>query len=72
MLDRLMNNPRLLFWIALVAIIVNCSFLTITRTLFKGESSMLSIFLDFTPLYSFLFAFWFFKNLAQSTMNSPN
>jgi hypothetical protein len=65
-----LQNPRRLFWIALVAIIFNCSALTVTKTVYNGDPTILSVVLDFFPLYGFLFAFWFFKNLAASSV--PN
>jgi hypothetical protein len=63
------QNPKVLFWIALVLILVNCSMLTVTRTVFGGNPNAFSLFMDFTPVFAFLLAFWLFKNLAASVVN---
>lgn len=64
-----LRNPRILFWIAFVMLIVNCSCLTVTRTVFGGNPNAFSLFMDFTPVYAFLLGFWLFKNLAASAVN---
>lgn len=50
-------------------LIVNCSCLTVTRTVFGGNPNAFSLFMDFTPVYAFLLGFWLFKNLAASAVN---
>jgi hypothetical protein len=43
--------------------------LTVTRTVFGGNPNAFSLFMDFTPVFAFLLAFWLFKNLAASVVN---